>query len=45
MIPITSIPAFSIWAFEYFANLAREVKGEVIPLGDINFRDFDCCYI
>ncbi len=31
----------SIWAFEYFANLAREIKGEVIPLGDINFRDFD----
>jgi len=31
----------SIWAFEYFANLAKEVKGEVIPVGDINFRDFD----
>ena len=31
----------SIWAFEYFANLAKEVKGEVIPLGDINYRDFD----
>lgn len=31
----------SIWAFEYFANLAKEIKGEVIPLGDINFRDFD----
>jgi len=23
---------YSIWAFEYFANLAREVKGEVIPI-------------
>lgn len=31
----------SIWAFEYFANLAKEIKGDVIPLGDINFRDFD----
>lgn len=31
----------SIWAFEYFANLAKEVKGDVIPLGDVNFRDFD----
>ena len=31
----------SIWAFEYFANLAKEIKGEVIPLGDINMRDFD----
>ncbi|HWQ77580.1 MAG TPA: aldehyde dehydrogenase family protein [Anaerovoracaceae bacterium] len=31
----------SIWAFEYFANLAKEIKGEVIPLGDINYRDFD----
>lgn len=31
----------SIWAFEYFANLAREIKGEVIPIGDIGFRDFD----
>lgn len=31
----------SIWAFEYFANLAKEIKGDVIPLGDINQRDFD----
>lgn len=23
---------YSIWAFEYFANLAREVRGEVIPI-------------
>lgn len=31
----------SIWAFEYFADLCREIKGEVIPLGEINQRDFD----
>ena len=31
----------SIWAFEYFANTGREVKGEVIPVGDINNRAFD----
>ena len=31
----------SIWAFEYFADLCREIKGEVIPVGDINQRDFD----
>lgn len=31
----------SIWAFEYFAGLAKEIKGDVIPLGDCNFRDFD----
>jgi acyl-CoA reductase-like NAD-dependent aldehyde dehydrogenase len=31
----------SIWAFEYFANISREVKGEVIPVGDINDRAFD----
>lgn len=31
----------AIWAFEYFAGLALEIKGDVIPLGDCNFRDFD----
>lgn len=31
----------SIWAFEYFANIAKEIKGEVIPIGDINKRAFD----
>ena len=31
----------SIWAFEYFADLCREIRGEVIPLGDVNQRDFD----
>lgn len=39
----------SIWAFEYFANLAREVKGDVIPLvkggdcepGDLAFVTYE----
>lgn len=31
----------SIWAFEYFANIAKEIKGDVIPIGDINNRDFN----
>ena len=31
----------SIWAFEYFAGISREIKGEVIPVGDINDRAFD----
>lgn len=31
----------SIWAFEYFANLAREVKGDVIPMGGVHKDDLD----
>lgn len=31
----------SIWAFEYFADLCKEIKGDVIPLGDINKRDLN----
>jgi len=33
----------SAWAFEYFANLGKEIKGDVIPLvkgGDCNAGDF-----
>lgn len=30
---------YSIWAFEYFANLAREVKGDVIPVSGMPGRN------
>jgi acyl-CoA reductase-like NAD-dependent aldehyde dehydrogenase len=31
----------SIWAFDYFADLAKEIKGEVIPVGDFSNHAFD----
>lgn len=31
----------SIWAFDYFADLAKEIRGEVIPTGDFSNHAFD----
>ena len=31
----------SIWALDYFADIAKEIKGDVIPVGDFSNRAFD----